>query len=104
MLIRVLRVLLGLGGVLFALGMVILAMRIGRRTMGLCSRFVMFRCRHVFVFHLNSHVDRKISAILSATSIVAEQSANLVLVEKLCRFHCNLNLDASLWFGLAHHK
>jgi hypothetical protein len=34
----------------------------------------------------NSHVDRKISATLNATSIVAEQSANLVLVEKLCDF------------------
>jgi hypothetical protein len=52
MIIRVLRVLLGLGGVLFALGMVILAVRIGRCTMGLCSRFVMLRCRHVLVFHV----------------------------------------------------
>jgi hypothetical protein len=51
MLIRVLRVLLSLGSVLFALGRVILAMSLGGCTMGLCSGFVMFRRLVVCVFH-----------------------------------------------------
>jgi len=51
MLIRVLRVLLSLGSVLFALGMVILAMSLGGCTMGLCSGFVMLRRLVVCVFH-----------------------------------------------------
>jgi len=54
MLIRVLRVLLSLGSVLFALAMLILAMSLGGGTMGLCSGFVMFRSLVVFVFHVGS--------------------------------------------------
>jgi hypothetical protein len=53
MLVCVLRVLLGLGCVFFALGMVILAVRLGRCTVGLCSRFVMFRRFVVFIFHVD---------------------------------------------------
>ena len=50
MLTRVLRVLLGLGSVLFALGMVILAMSLGRGAMGLCSGLMKFRRLVVFVW------------------------------------------------------
>jgi hypothetical protein len=66
MLIRVLRVLLGLGSVLFALGMVILAMSFSGSTMGVCSGFVMFRRLVMCVFHFIfsfSHVGRQIAAI-----------------------------------------
>jgi hypothetical protein len=66
MIIRVLRVLLGLGGVLLALGMVILAMRIGSSTMGLRCGFVMFRRLVVCVFHFDFSVGRKISAVNSS--------------------------------------
>jgi hypothetical protein len=52
MLIRVLRVLLGLGSVLSALGMVILTMSLGGGAMGLCSGLVKFRRLVVFVFHV----------------------------------------------------
>jgi hypothetical protein len=51
MLIRVLRVLLGLGSVLFALGMIVPAMRLGSGAMGLCCGLVMFRRLVVCVFH-----------------------------------------------------
>ena len=43
MLVCILRVLLGLGCVFLALGMVILAVRFGSSTMGLRRGFVMFR-------------------------------------------------------------
>jgi hypothetical protein len=84
MIIRVLRVLLGLGGVLFALGMVILALRLGGCTMRLCSRFVVFRGLAVCVFHVDfSCWPTNFGYPQRRQSIVAEQSANLVLVEKL---------------------
>jgi len=54
MLVRVLRVLLGLGRVFLTLGMVILAVRFGCRAMGLRCGFVMFRCLVVGVFHVVS--------------------------------------------------
>jgi len=63
MLTRVLRVLLGLGSVLPALGMVILAMSLGRGAMGLCSGLMKFRRLVVFVFHEFSRVGRQIAAI-----------------------------------------
>jgi hypothetical protein len=51
MLVCVLRMLLGLGGVFLAFGMVVLAVRIGCSTMGLCCGLVMF-CRLIMcVFH-----------------------------------------------------
>ena len=53
MLVCILRVLLGLGSVLFALGMVVLAVRFSGRTVGLCSGVVMFRRLVVRVFHFN---------------------------------------------------
>jgi len=53
MLICVLRVLLGFDSVLLTLGMVILAVRLGSGTMGLCRRFVMFRRLIVCVFHFD---------------------------------------------------
>lgn len=63
MLMRVLRVLLGLGRVLLTLGVLILAMSLGGCTMGLCSGFVMLRRLVVFVFHEFSRVGRQIAAI-----------------------------------------
>ena len=51
MLVCILRVLLGLGSVLFALGMVVPAVSLGGRTMRLCSGFVMFRSLVVRVLH-----------------------------------------------------
>jgi hypothetical protein len=53
MLIRILRMLLGLGSVLFTFGMVILAVSFGGSPMGLCSGFVMFRRLVVFIFHVD---------------------------------------------------
>jgi hypothetical protein len=52
-LVCVLRVLLGFGSVLLTLGMVILGVRLGGGTMGLCRRFVMFRRLIVCVFHFD---------------------------------------------------
>jgi hypothetical protein len=51
--------------------MVVLAMRLGGGTMGLCRRFVMFRRLVVRVFHLILLL-AKISAADRAASIVAE--------------------------------
>jgi hypothetical protein len=51
MIIRILRVMLSLGGVLSTLRMVIFAMRFGSSAMGLCSGLVMFCCRIMRVFH-----------------------------------------------------
>jgi len=51
MLVCVLRMLLGLGGVLLALGVVVLAVRFGSSAMGLCCGFVMFCRLIVCVFH-----------------------------------------------------
>ena len=48
---RILRMLLGLAGIFLALGMVILAVRVGRCAMRLRCGFVMFRRLVVFVFH-----------------------------------------------------
>jgi hypothetical protein len=80
MLTRVLRVLLGLGSVLSALGMVILAMSLGRGAMGLCSHEVPPPCcvRLSCCFLMLAD---KLRLYAQATSIVAEQSANLVLIE-----------------------
>ena len=73
MLIRVLRVLLSLGSVLFALGMVILAVRLGGGTMGLCRRFVMFRRLIVCVFHFDfSCWPENFGSLQITASIVAE--------------------------------
>ncbi len=53
MLVCILRVLLGLGRVLLTLAMLVLAVRVGSGTMGLCRGFVMF-CRLVVrVFHVD---------------------------------------------------
>jgi hypothetical protein len=52
MLVCILRVLLGLGRMLFALGVVVAAMSRGRGTMRLRSGFVMFRRLVVCVFHV----------------------------------------------------
>jgi hypothetical protein len=46
-------VLLGLGRVLLALGMVILPVRFGSGTVGLCCGFVMFRRAVVCIFHVD---------------------------------------------------
>jgi hypothetical protein len=54
MLIRILRVLLGLVSVLLALGMIILAVGLGCSAMGLRCGFVMFRRFVVRVFHIVS--------------------------------------------------
>jgi len=51
MLVCILRVLLRLGSVLFAFDMLILAMSLSSRTMGLCSGLVMVRRLVVCVFH-----------------------------------------------------
>ena len=51
MIVCILRVLLGLGSVLFALGMIILAVSFCGCAMGLCSGFVMFRRLVVCIFH-----------------------------------------------------
>jgi hypothetical protein len=56
---------------LLALGMVVLAMRLGRGTMGLCRRLVMFRRLVVRVFH-NNLLLAEISAAHRAARIVAE--------------------------------
>jgi hypothetical protein len=53
MFVCILGVLLGLGSVLFALGMVVLAVSFSGCTMRLCSRFVMFRRLVVRVLHFN---------------------------------------------------
>ena len=53
MIIRVLRVLLGLGRVLLALDMVVLAVSFGGGTMRLCRGLVMFRGLIVCVFHVD---------------------------------------------------
>jgi hypothetical protein len=53
MLIRVLRVLLRLGGVLFAFAMVTPTVSLGGCTMRLCRGFVMFRGFVVRVFHVD---------------------------------------------------
>jgi hypothetical protein len=71
LLVGALRVLLGLGRILLAFDMVVLAMRLGGDTMGLCRRFVMFRRLVVRVFHLILLL-AKISAADRAASIVAE--------------------------------
>ena len=52
MLVCILRVLLGLGRMLFALGVVVAAVSRGSGTMRLRSGFVMFRRRVVCVFHV----------------------------------------------------
>src|SRR5580700_1699805 len=52
MLICILRVLLGLGGMFLALGVVVAAVSRGCGTMRLCRGFVMFRRRVVCVFHV----------------------------------------------------
>lgn len=52
MLAGILRVLLGLGRIFLALGVVVTAVSRGRGTMRLCCGFVMFRCLVVCVFHV----------------------------------------------------
>jgi len=52
-LVCVLRVLLGFDSVLLTLGMVILAVRFGSGTMGLCRRFVMFGRLIVCLFYFD---------------------------------------------------
>jgi hypothetical protein len=54
MIAGVLRMLLGLGGMFLALGVIVLAVRIGGGTMGLRCGLVMFRRFVVCVFHLIS--------------------------------------------------
>jgi hypothetical protein len=73
MLVCVLRVLLGFGSVLLTLGMVILGVRLGGGTMGLCRRFVMFRRLIVCVFHFDFSCWPENFGILQITTpIVAE--------------------------------
>ena len=81
MFIRVLRVLLGLGRVLLAFGVVI-AMSLGGSAMGLRCGVVMLGCLVVFVFHviLLKLADR-LRLATEATSIMAKQSVDLVLIE-----------------------
>ena len=63
MLTCILRVLLGLGCVLLALGMIVLAVSFGGGTMRLCRRLVMFRRLIVCVFHVDFLIfGREISA------------------------------------------
>ena len=77
MLVCILRVLLGLVRVLFALGVVILAVRIGSGTMGLRRGFVMLRRLVVGFFHSDfSCLADKFRLSAQATSIVAARSAN----------------------------
>jgi hypothetical protein len=63
MLVGILRVLLGLVRMLLALGMIVVAVSLGGRPMGLRRGFVMFRRFVVSVFHVVSLVGRKISAV-----------------------------------------
>jgi hypothetical protein len=82
-LVCVLRVLLGFASVLLTLGMIILAVRVGSGTMGLCRRFVMFRRLIVCVFHFDfSCWPENFGSLQITASIVAEYSANLVLIER----------------------
>jgi hypothetical protein len=53
MFVRGLCVLLGLGRVILALGMIIPAVSVGSGPMGLCCRFVVFRRLVVCVFHID---------------------------------------------------
>ena len=53
MLLCILRVLLGLGRVLFTFGMIILAVGVRSGTMRLCSGLMMFRRLVVCVFHVD---------------------------------------------------
>ena len=73
MFVRILRVLLGLGSVLFALGMVVLAVSLSGCTMRLCSRLVMFRRLVVLVLHFKFlMLADEFRLSTEATSIVAE--------------------------------
>jgi hypothetical protein len=76
--------LLSLGGMFLALGVVILAVRIGGSAMRLRCGFVMFRRFVVFVLHVVFLiVGRRISVHTPMSSIVAAPSANGVFSELL---------------------
>jgi hypothetical protein len=82
MLIRILRMLLGLSSVLFALSVVILAVSLGGCTMRLRCRFVMLRRLVVGVFHVVFlMLAGKLRLSTKAASIVAERRVNVVLIE-----------------------
>jgi hypothetical protein len=68
----VLRMLLGLGGMFLALGVIVLAVRIGGGTMGLRCGLVMFRRFVVCLFHLISRCWSRLSA---ATLPAQEETA-----------------------------
>jgi hypothetical protein len=73
MLVRILRVLLGLGRVLLALGMVVLAMSFCSGTMRLRGGLVMFRSLVVFVFHFGFLIlAEKFRQFTRAAPLVAE--------------------------------
>ena len=81
MFVCVLRMLLGLGGVLLALGMVILAMRIGSSTMGLRCGFVMFRRLVVIFLHgVFSLLAEECRLRIPTASIVAAPSVHGVVI------------------------
>jgi hypothetical protein len=79
MIAGVLRMLLGLAGMFLALGVIVLAVRIGGGTMGLCCGLVMFRRFVVCVFHVISRCWPNNIGAPAAASIVAAPSANSVL-------------------------
>jgi hypothetical protein len=83
MLVCILCVLLGLSRVLFALGVVILAVRLGSGAVGLRGSLVMFRRLVVGVFHFDfSLLADKYRLQAQATPIVAARSANGVRKKK----------------------
>jgi hypothetical protein len=79
MIAGVLRMLLGLGGMFLALGVIVLAVRISGGTMGLRCGLVMFRRFVVCVFHVISRCWPKNIGTAAAASKVAAPSANSVL-------------------------
>ena len=92
MLACILRVLLGLGRMLFALGMVVLAVSFGGSTMRLCRRLVMFRRLIVRVFHFGfSHIGREISAASKSGLNSGQIETFLVLIERTGLYRLNDN-------------
>ena len=79
MIAGVLRMLLGLGGMLFALGVIVPVVRIGGGTMGLRCGLVKFRRFVVCVFHVIFSLLAEEFGAPVATSIVAAPSVNGVL-------------------------
>jgi hypothetical protein len=83
MLVGDLRMLLGLSGVFLALGMVVLAVRLGSRPMRLRRGLVMFRRLIVCVLHFDFLVlAERFRQAARTASIVAEWRTIVVLIER----------------------